>query len=614
MGEVYEFAAARALKSTDHRRERAVLGGLILNPQVLPEVAWMLRGAFDRLGHAEVFEAIAAIVAEHPELPQVDIADLLGRLRSKQVLHRMGGENYVAELTSAASLAVSIPTNAEALAELAAARRAERDARSADAALANGRLEVAAELYERAANELRPRETPGHATTHALGAGWKYSQVRGGEWLAERFGSELRFTEGRGWFAWTGTHWVPNSLRAVEAGEEVARSLAAEANEDQELGNKRSATAERLLSRSFVNAALFFAEHRRHVPITSFDADPWAFNCSNGTIDLRTGELQPHDRDRLCSKLSPVSYEADAAAPRWEAFLEQVLPDPEVRAFVQRLVGYAMCGEIRDHILPVFHGKGGNGKGAFQNAIGHIFGDYGRAVSSELLMMRERDDHPTERAQLMGLRLARVDETKEGRALDEGTVKHLTGGDPINARHMYGNPFEFQPTHKLILSTNHKPKVRGTDNGIWRRVLLVPWNVVIPKHEQDAALGAKLRAEAPGILRWCVEGCLAWQREGLAPPAAVQSATEAYRTENNAIERFLAERCVQIGSARTPAAELFHAYEAWCRDEGETAVSQTAFGRSLANEHGLEKKKTKTVVVYQGIGLLVPDDEDPSEG
>lgn len=606
MGEVRELFA-RATKNVDHRRERAVLGGLILNPQALPEVAWMLRGAFDRLGHTEVFEAIAAIVAEHPELPQVDIADLLGRLRSKQVLQRMGGENYVAELTTVASLAVSIPTNAEALAALAAARRAERDARSAEAALASGRPEVAAELYERAANELRPRETPGDAATHALGPGWKYSQVRGGESIAERFGTELRFTQERGWFAWTGTHWEPNSLRAVEAGEEVARSLAAEANDDQELGNKRSAAAERLLSRSYVNAALFFAEHRRHARLTSFDADPWAFNCANGTIDLRTGELQPHDRERLCSRLSPIEYDPAASAPRWEAFLEQVLPDREVRTFVQRLVGYAMCGEIRDHVLPVFHGKGGNGKGAFQNAVGHVFGDYGRAVSSELLMMRERDDHPTERAQLMGLRLARVDETKEGRALDEGTVKHLTGGDPINARHMYGNPFEFQPTHKLILSTNHKPKVRGTDNGIWRRVLLVPWNVVIPKDQQDPTLGAKLRAEAPGILRWCVDGCLAWQRDGLAPPAAVQSATDAYRAENNAIERFLAERCTRINSARTPAAEIFRAYETWCRDEGEAPVSQTAFGRSLANEHGLEKRKTKTVVIYQGIGLLAPD-------
>ena len=178
MGEVRELAAARATRNTDHRRERAVLGGLVLNPHVLPEVAPWLRGAFDRPGHTEVFEAICAFIADNPAAPEVDPADLCGRLRAAHVLQRIGGESYVSELTSVASLAVSIPINAKALATLAAARRAERERLAADAALADGRNEAAAEMYERVARELRQHQQPTDETAYALGAGWTYSQVR----------------------------------------------------------------------------------------------------------------------------------------------------------------------------------------------------------------------------------------------------------------------------------------------------------------------------------------------------------------------------------------------------------------------------------------------------
>lgn len=455
----------------------------------------------------------------------------------------------------------------------------------------------------------KPRSGKGSRAKGAHGANASlervvpYAEVISADLFVTMHGDDLLYCHERGWRAWSGTRWEHDELRPYALAQDFARTRGEQAVRN---GADRK-TLTTVLKNATVNAILALARAQLAVRQAAFDADPWLFNCASGTIDLRTGEMREHLREDRCTKISPVAFDPAAICPTWDAFLERVLPDADVRAFVQRLAGLAMLGEQREHVLPVFYGRGANGKSTFLEALQFAFGDYASAIPSDVLMQRKNDPHPTEKAQLFGLRLAVASETKQGRSLDEGTMKSLTGGDRIKARYMCKDFFEFEPTHSLILASNYKPKIEGTDEGIWRRLLLVPWDVTVPEAERDTALGAKLRAEAPGILRWCLEGFRAWHAQGLAPPASVRLATMAYRSESDAIGEFLTARCARLPEARTQASVLYQAFESWCRDSGETPMTQTAFGRALSDEHGLEKTKSNTIY-WKGIGLLAKSD------
>ena len=335
-----------------------------------------------------------------------------------------------------------------------------------------------------------------------------------------------------------------------------------------------------------------------------FDTDQWALNCTNGTLDLRSGELRPHNRGDLLTNLCPVEFDPAATCPSWDRMVQTILGgDAELIAFVQRAVGFSLTGSVAEQMLFLLWGHGANGKSTFLNAILGMLGpDYGMQAPDGLLLAKRHDSHPTERADLFGKRLVSSAEVEDGRRLNEALVKQLTGGDRVRGRHMREDFWEFEPTHKLWLAVNHKPVIRGTDHGIWRRVKLIPFTVTIGPEDQDKDLPAKLKAELPGILAWAVRGCLDWQQHGLGEPEAVRAAVAQYRGEMDVLGTFLTECCVEGKGCTARAGDVYAAYKKWCEANGEYVASQTAFGTSIA-ERGIARRKSNGIW-YDGLGLI----------
>jgi putative DNA primase/helicase len=276
----------------------------------------------------------------------------------------------------------------------------------------------------------------------------------------------------------------------------------------------------------------------------------------------------------------------------------------ELVDYWQRVLGYALTGDVGEQVLFFLHGAGSNGKTTLLNVVLALVGDYGKQAPPDLLLAKRGDgNHPTEIADLLGARVVTTVEVEDGRRLAESLVKQLTGGDRLKARFMRQDFFEFDARFKLFLAANHRPVIRGTDHAIWRRVRLIPFDVTIPPAERDRTLPEKLRAELPGILAWAVQGCLAWQREGLGLPDAVASATQSYRAEMDTLADFLAERCVLTETATATSKALFAAYRAWCEETGEKAMTQKAFTTRLS-EHGLRPGRAPGGTrIWTGIGL-----------
>lgn len=441
------------------------------------------------------------------------------------------------------------------------------------------------------------------------------SDVGNAERLARRHGHDLRWCEAwESWLAWDGAHWKADETgEVIRRAVDTIRALGEEASREAHEGRRRELLKWALSSESRgrieAMVALCKAQPGISVTVDQLDADPWKLNVANGTLDLRTGALVPHRREDLITKVAPVAWDPAASAPTFAAFLGRSVPSAPVRACLARLVGYAATGVIREHVLPIHYGGGGNGKSVLTDVVMHVLGTYASKIPTDVILAKTQDAHPAERATLRGLRFAACSETARGRALDEATVKDLTGGELISARLMYGNWFHFAPTHTLWLSTNNKPRIRETSNGIWRRVLLIPWTVQIPDAEQDAALPEKLRAEAPGILRWIVDGCLEWQRSGIAPPDEVRGAVEEYRAESDWLGDFLDARCTTAANPDRPsdpvrilAGALYRAYVSWCESAAVTPASQTAFGRAMGDRH--PKKAIGGYPWYLGVRLL----------
>ncbi len=431
---------------------------------------------------------------------------------------------------------------------------------------------------------------------------------------AERFahlhGEDVRYCHPQGrWYVYDGTRWQTDRTGAIERkAKTTVRSINAEAvNPDLDSAEARALTshAARSEAKNRMDAMIALAGSEPGIPVLpeELDADPDLLNCLNGTVDLRTGRLRPHSRDDLITKLAPVGYDPDARAPVFEGFLQKVLPSEALRRFVQRFVGYSLTGDVSEQVLGILYGPGANGKSTLFNVLLEVMGDYGKQAAPDLLVTKH-GAHPTELADLFGARLVAAQETEDGRRLAEGLVKQLTGGDRIKARYMRQDFWEFDPTHKVWLATNHKPEVRGTDHAIWRRIRLIPFDVIIPKEEQDPRLPEKLRSELPGILAWAVEGCLEWQRDGLGEPAEVRAATEGYRAEQDVLAAFFGECCMIREGTWAPFKELYAAYVEWAEDSGERPESKRRFGSRLT-ERGFENGRgTDNVAVRRGIGLL----------
>ena len=319
---------------------------------------------------------------------------------------------------------------------------------------------------------------------------------------------------------------------------------------------------------------------------------------------------QPTD---LITKLSTVKYDPDASAPVWCKFLDRTFACRErLIKYIQRLIGYALTGMVNEQILLILWGGGSNGKSTLLSAVLDMLGpDYSMQAVSDLLMSSRNDKHPTERADLFGKRFVSCVETEGNRSLAESLVKQLTGGEKVRARRMREDFWEFDPTHKIVLATNHKPRIKGTDHAIWRRVRLIPFPVKFwdpDKGEtgpvelrQDKFLSDKLRAELPGILRWAVEGSRDWQQNGLKAPAEVLAATDEYRDSQDVLTAFIEDRCVTGEQFTTQAGPLYQAYREWAEQNGEELMSNRRFGECLT-ERGFDGEK-KTYVFRRGIAL-----------
>lgn len=424
--------------------------------------------------------------------------------------------------------------------------------------------------------------------------------------LIAQHGQDLRYVAVWGWMVWTGTHWARDErdLQAAARMQQTARRIHAEAAEAPDTKTQREITKWALASQQAqrIREALWMARPAVVARPSDFDQAVWLLPCANGTVDLRTGERLPHRREDLATQASSVVYDPEASAPTWLRFLERVLPSPELRAFAQRLAGYCLTGSTAEQKLCFLYGHGCNGKSLFLETLGAILGDYYAPARIESFAVRRHmDTGSNDIASLAGRRLVAVSETPQGVRLNEALVKDLTGGDKITARFLYHESFSFVPQFKLLIRGNHKPQIRGTDEGIWRRVLLLPFTVRIPDEEIDPNLGEKLRAELPGVLAWAVAGALEWQRLGLAPPPGVTQAVKEYREEMDILGDFIDEACVRAPTARVQSTALYKAYRAWCESNGERAVGRHRFGEALA-ERGFTKMKSSEIW-WCGIGL-----------
>lgn len=328
---------------------------------------------------------------------------------------------------------------------------------------------------------------------------------------------------------------------------------------------------------------------------------------TNGTVDLRTGKLREHRREDLITRLASVEFDPDAQRSLWDDFLRRVLPDPNLRSFVQRAAGYSLTGLTSEEVLFFPYGPTATGKSSFLAALGATLGDYAAVADFETFLDRNGAGGPrNDIARLVGRRLVASQEVNDGQRLAEGLVKQLTSGDVISARFLYSESFEFLPEFKLWLSANHRPRVRADDDAIWRRILQIPFTVQIPIAERDPGIKAALRNPnlvGPAILAWAVRGCLDWRKRGLDIPGVVKTATEEYRTEMDSLGDFLADCCVLAGYAKAKAGTIYKAYLDWCKANEENPISQRALGLQLTQRGLTSFKGTGGSRWWSGIAL-----------
>ena len=322
------------------------------------------------------------------------------------------------------------------------------------------------------------------------------------------------------------------------------------------------------------------------------------------TMDLITGIARPPNPLDYITKISGVAAAPKGTpCPLWMAFLRRVTANSEeLIGFLKRFLGYCLTGLVTEHSLLFLFGTGANGKGVFTSTVTGIFGDYAVVAPMEMFLTSNVERHPTEIAKLRGARLVVAHETQRGRRWDESKIKTLTGGDKLTGRFMRGDFFDFKPTHKFLIAGNHKPSFRTVDEAIRRRFLLVPFTVCIPEKDRDRDLADKLKLEWPAILRWMVDGCLEWRREGLKVPASVRIATDEYLADQDSIGQWADECIEKLPDAFVKTRELFKSWKAWAEDRNLAAGTETAFADSL-KDRGYEPKRTMSARGFQGIRL-----------
>lgn len=449
---------------------------------------------------------------------------------------------------------------------------------------------------------------------------WKrfeWDDLGNGERFAVRYQHRVKFTDRQQWIQWNGRHWVEGADIAVEnlAGRLVrelvkleAEFYVAEPGEDEKDSERdrfiKWASKQGNESRIKAMISRGRTEGLLQVRTNDLDGHPMLFNCSNGVLDLRSGDLSRHDQELLITKISPVQFVPDAKCPQWDQFLSEVVPDLELRLFLQRLIGYSLTGETGEQVLFCHVGTGANGKSTFKRVLNKLFGNYFFTMAPTVLladrMSRAGDDGKL--ASIRGHRLLEASESGRGRRWDEEIVKRLTGDDTITARHMYQEDITFFPVGKVHLFTNELPHVSITDS-MWRRLRVFPWEVSIPEDERDKHLARKLEGELPGILNWALVGCLDWQRIGLAPPPKAVARVVAYREDEDVLGEFIETHLVKDRGHFEPSGNVYQAYRNWSERMGLKPMSAPALSRCLG-DRGLKVRKLHRGRGFEGIRVV----------
>ena len=425
---------------------------------------------------------------------------------------------------------------------------------------------------------------------------------------AERFvhvhGNDLKFCSAMGgWLYWDCSRWredatgeaLRRAIRTVLAmGEEAQHAFDCG---EEEFGQALLKWQKKSEGRALLSAMLALAIVKHPIPVEpdKFDTDLWLFNTANGTIDLRTGLIGPHRRGDLITKLCAVEFDVDARCDRWLTFLSDIMMErTDLVDYLQRAVGYTLTGDTSEQNLFILHGGGANGKSTLVNVLEALFGDYCQPTSSTTLMATGKASNgPTpEIAMLKGARFVPSVEVQEGRRIEEGLIKKLTGGDSITADKKYRDAITFKPTFKIWLVTNHLPVIRLQDEGTWRRPQLIPFDERYLKGDprRDDHLEEKLMEELPGILAWAVKGCLQWQEQGLAPPAEVLAATQDYRESQDTLGQWLEECCESGHGFEAEVNSLYSSYSDWSKESGEKTISKKMLG-ILLGERGYQVER-----------------------
>ena len=439
------------------------------------------------------------------------------------------------------------------------------------------------------------------------------SHLRLAEKFAARYAGELRYVHRIGWHEWQGTHWAEDHrdasvaryhrfmleqlalvehLQKDKTKEELAEMLEKQVRANCTLAAVRGVTT--------LAAGLWPLS----AAVEDCDRAPHLFNTPTGTFDLNAGFLRPHDRMDMVTKLAGAGPEPNADFGLWQAFLDRILPDPEMQGFVRRLIGSAMYGEQKEHILPIWHGIGANGKSVLMNVITKLFGSYAVHLPADALLSHTHSPHPTILMPLRGARLAFASETDEGRKFNAALVKRLTGGDPITARRMRQDDVTWMPTHQLVMVTNYAPAVEAHDQAMWRRVAIVPFDVVIPEPERDPHLTDKLISQLPAVAAWSWWGWQEYRSRGLAIPDAVRARTAEFRSDSDAVGRFIEERCKTGQFTHSPVGVLYSAWATWSHANGEEAGGVVEFAK-LIEAKGFQKYRNNGTNFR---GIMIVDD------
>ncbi len=440
---------------------------------------------------------------------------------------------------------------------------------------------------------------------------WALTDLGNAERFVARHGEKVRYCEELGkWLVFNSQVWTHDSGGVIHrlAYETVKRikdeaaqeGLSTDEKAEIEKHSRKSASKGRL------NAMQELAKWLPGiaVPVKELDASPWLLGCTNGTLDLKTGELHGHDHRNLITRMVKAPFHRDAECPTWDGFLDKISGgDAEKVGFLQRVIGYCLTGVTTEQCMFIFYGPGANGKTTLLETLRELLGDFAFHTTTASLLHASNSMIRNDLARLNNARLVTAVEVGSGKRLDEALVKQLTGGDRVTARYLYREFFEFNPQFKLVIAANHKPEIRGVDHGIWRRIHLVPFSVTIPANEIDKGLPQKLRNELPGILAWAVRGCCEWREKGLMVPDSVLQATADYREEMDTLENFLSDRCKKDGAKRCALTDLYVAYSEWSGRVCQDPIGKKAFG-NLMKQKGYQQAKSGPGRYWKGLELV----------